>query len=64
MLLGQRPLTMAMAARALGFYRILVEGWGMATMAFVVRADGEVRGFYWVVRNDGGGGGVEGGDFS
>ena len=45
---------MAMAVETLRVYRGLVEAWGMAEMAFVVRVGEEERGFYWVVVNDGG----------
>ena len=46
--LGQTPLTMAMAVSVLQLYEGLVEAYGMAPMAFVVRVGKDVRGFYWV----------------
>lgn len=46
--LGKPPLTMTMAMAALQLYKGLVEEYGMATMAFVVRVGDVVRGFYWV----------------
>ena len=45
---GQRPMTMAMAVSVLQLYKGLVEAYGMAPMAFVVRVGEDVRGFYWV----------------
>lgn len=46
--MGETPLTMAMAVRALQLYEGLVEAYGMARMAFLVRVGEDVRGFYWV----------------
>lgn len=52
--LGSPPLTVAMAVGALRVYEGLVREYGMATMAFVVSARGDVRGFYWVTVKGGG----------
>lgn len=46
--MGETPLTMAMAVRALQLYEGLVASYGMARMAFLVRVGEDVRGFYWV----------------
>lgn len=52
--LGKPPLTMAMAVMALQVYEGLVEEYGMAPMAFVVRRGEDVMGFYWItVKNAG-----------
>ena len=53
---GPTPLTMAMAVSVLQLYEGLVEAYGMAPMAFVVRVGEDVRGFYWITANGTGAG--------